>query len=196
MFAAGRLQKVHRAHLMLSSLGFFCTIPSCLLTGVLFETMLLGTVPVHWHISVSLPCCRLGIRWRVNSAYWTQQLRIDFDMFWWNDYGRKTFSPFMAFYLSWQVCMEGEISRQSIMNSLSRGKKASGDLIPWTISEQVNNLAVYSHQWCLSALLLVSKVSWVIQVAFCLLCSSKIQTSGPCLAGALFALQFIQIIRG
>ncbi|KAM8808037.1 RNA cytidine acetyltransferase [Eudromia elegans] len=35
-----------------------------------------------------------------------------------------------------QVCMEGEISRQSIMNSLSRGKKASGDLIPWTISEQ------------------------------------------------------------
>ncbi|KFP04347.1 N-acetyltransferase 10, partial [Calypte anna] len=35
-----------------------------------------------------------------------------------------------------QVCLEGEISRQSIMNSLSRGKKASGDLIPWTISEQ------------------------------------------------------------
>ncbi|NWX58490.1 NAT10 acetyltransferase, partial [Promerops cafer] len=35
-----------------------------------------------------------------------------------------------------QVCMEGEISRQSILNSLSRGKKASGDLIPWTVSEQ------------------------------------------------------------
>ncbi|MBN3307810.1 NAT10 acetyltransferase, partial [Amia calva] len=35
-----------------------------------------------------------------------------------------------------QVCLEGEISRQSILNSLSRGKKASGDLIPWTISEQ------------------------------------------------------------
>ncbi|XP_070617146.1 RNA cytidine acetyltransferase [Erythrolamprus reginae] len=35
-----------------------------------------------------------------------------------------------------QVCLEGEISRQSIMNSLSRGKKASGDLIPWNISEQ------------------------------------------------------------
>ncbi|NXE42420.1 NAT10 acetyltransferase, partial [Ptilorrhoa leucosticta] len=35
-----------------------------------------------------------------------------------------------------QVCMEGEISRQSIMSSLSRGKKASGDLIPWTVSEQ------------------------------------------------------------
>ena len=37
-----------------------------------------------------------------------------------------------------QVCLEGEISRQSILNSLSRGKKASGDLIPWTVSEQVH----------------------------------------------------------
>ncbi|XP_034032144.1 RNA cytidine acetyltransferase isoform X2 [Thalassophryne amazonica] len=35
-----------------------------------------------------------------------------------------------------QVCLEGEISRQSILNSLSRGKKAFGDLIPWTVSEQ------------------------------------------------------------
>ncbi|XP_061773702.1 RNA cytidine acetyltransferase [Nerophis ophidion] len=35
-----------------------------------------------------------------------------------------------------QVCLEGEISRQSILNSLSRGKRASGDLIPWTVSEQ------------------------------------------------------------
>ncbi|XP_068459627.1 RNA cytidine acetyltransferase [Clinocottus analis] len=35
-----------------------------------------------------------------------------------------------------QVCLEGEISRQSMLNSLSRGKKASGDLIPWTVSEQ------------------------------------------------------------
>lgn len=39
-----------------------------------------------------------------------------------------------------QVCLEGEISRQSILNGLSRGKKASGDLIPWTVSEQVQNL--------------------------------------------------------
>lgn len=36
-----------------------------------------------------------------------------------------------------QVCLEGEISRQSVLSSLSRGKKASGDLIPWTVSEQV-----------------------------------------------------------
>lgn len=35
-----------------------------------------------------------------------------------------------------QVCLEGEISKASIMNSLSRGKRASGDLIPWTVSQQ------------------------------------------------------------
>ncbi|XP_072128758.1 RNA cytidine acetyltransferase [Mobula birostris] len=35
-----------------------------------------------------------------------------------------------------QVALEGEISSQSVMNSLSRGKKAFGDLIPWTVSEQ------------------------------------------------------------
>lgn len=39
-----------------------------------------------------------------------------------------------------QVCLEGEISKQSILNSLSRGKRAaSGDLIPWTISRQFND---------------------------------------------------------
>ena len=32
--------------------------------------------------------------------------------------------------------MEGEISQQSILNSLHRGLRASGDLIPWTISQQ------------------------------------------------------------
>lgn len=50
-------------------------------------------------------------------------------------------SPLLAFctvLLPPQVCLEGEISRQSILNSLSRGKKASGDLIPWTVSEQVS----------------------------------------------------------
>lgn len=59
---------------------------------------------------------------------------------------------FMVLCLSWQVCMEGEISRQSIMNSLSRGKKASGDLIPWTISEQVGDLAVQWHPGCVSCI--------------------------------------------
>ncbi|KAK3608505.1 hypothetical protein CHS0354_010355 [Potamilus streckersoni] len=35
-----------------------------------------------------------------------------------------------------QVCLEGEISKSTIMNSLSKGQRASGDLIPWTISQQ------------------------------------------------------------
>ncbi|XP_059150893.1 RNA cytidine acetyltransferase-like [Physella acuta] len=35
-----------------------------------------------------------------------------------------------------QVCLEGEISKSTIMNSLQRGKRASGDLIPWTVSQQ------------------------------------------------------------
>ena len=35
-----------------------------------------------------------------------------------------------------QVCMEGLISRESIMKGLSRGKRAAGDLIPWTMSQQ------------------------------------------------------------
>uniref|UniRef100_D4AEB4 RNA cytidine acetyltransferase n=1 Tax=Rattus norvegicus TaxID=10116 RepID=D4AEB4_RAT len=44
----------------------------------------------------------------------------------------------MALYVAshYKVCLEGELSRQSILNSLSRGKKASGDLLPWTVSEQ------------------------------------------------------------
>ena len=35
-----------------------------------------------------------------------------------------------------QVCLEGEISKSSIMSGLSRGKRASGDLIPWTMAQQ------------------------------------------------------------
>ncbi|XP_068673287.1 RNA cytidine acetyltransferase-like [Montipora foliosa] len=42
-------------------------------------------------------------------------------------------------YCVLQVCLEGDISKTSIMNSLSRGKRASGDLIPWTISQQFND---------------------------------------------------------
>lgn len=36
-----------------------------------------------------------------------------------------------------QVCLEGAISKSSVMNSLARGKRASGDLIPWTVAQQV-----------------------------------------------------------
>jgi len=42
-------------------------------------------------------------------------------------------------YCVLQVCLEGDISKSSIMNSLSRGKRASGDLIPWTVSQQFND---------------------------------------------------------
>ena len=35
-----------------------------------------------------------------------------------------------------QVCLEGEISKQSILQGLSRGKRAAGDLIPWTMAQQ------------------------------------------------------------
>ncbi|WAR02866.1 NAT10-like protein [Mya arenaria] len=42
-----------------------------------------------------------------------------------------------------QVCLEGEISKSSIMNSLSRGKRASGDLIPWTVSQQVTRTYLF-----------------------------------------------------
>ena len=35
-----------------------------------------------------------------------------------------------------QVALEGAISRESVNAQLSRGKRASGDLIPWTVSQQ------------------------------------------------------------
>jgi len=35
-----------------------------------------------------------------------------------------------------QVALEGEISKQSVQAQLNRGERASGDLIPWTISQQ------------------------------------------------------------
>lgn len=38
-----------------------------------------------------------------------------------------------------QVCLEGQISSQSVSDSLARGRKAAGDLIPWNISEQFND---------------------------------------------------------
>jgi N-acetyltransferase 10 len=35
-----------------------------------------------------------------------------------------------------QVCLEGEISKQSAMKSLNEGNQPNGDLIPWTVSQQ------------------------------------------------------------
>lgn len=35
-----------------------------------------------------------------------------------------------------QVCLEGKISKASTASGLSRGKRAAGDLIPWTVAQQ------------------------------------------------------------
>ncbi|EFA83474.1 putative N-acetyltransferase [Heterostelium album PN500] len=35
-----------------------------------------------------------------------------------------------------QVSLEGEIAREAIMNSIKKGYQASGDLIPWTLTQQ------------------------------------------------------------
>lgn len=35
-----------------------------------------------------------------------------------------------------QVALEGQISKQSVLNSLGRGTRPSGDLIPWLVSQQ------------------------------------------------------------
>lgn len=37
------------------------------------------------------------------------------------------------------MCLEGDIAKDTILSSLSRGKRASGDLIPWTVSQQFND---------------------------------------------------------
>ena len=38
-----------------------------------------------------------------------------------------------------QVALEGKISRQSVQSELLKGNKASGDMIPWTVSQQFND---------------------------------------------------------
>lgn len=38
-----------------------------------------------------------------------------------------------------QVAFEGRISQKSVQSELAKGNKASGDLIPWTISQQFND---------------------------------------------------------
>lgn len=35
-----------------------------------------------------------------------------------------------------QVALEGQISKQSVLNNLNRGQRAGGDLIPWLVSQQ------------------------------------------------------------
>lgn len=49
------------------------------------------------------------------------------------DPNRKSLPEVLVFI---QICLEGQISKNTIMDSMARGKRASGDLIPWTISQQ------------------------------------------------------------
>ncbi|XP_050303740.1 RNA cytidine acetyltransferase [Anthonomus grandis grandis] len=49
------------------------------------------------------------------------------------DPNRKTLPEVLVFI---QVCLEGEISKSTVAEGFSRGKRASGDLIPWTIGQQ------------------------------------------------------------
>jgi N-acetyltransferase 10 len=37
------------------------------------------------------------------------------------------------------VAFEGQISQVSIQSELQKGNKASGDLIPWSVSQQFND---------------------------------------------------------
>jgi len=43
-----------------------------------------------------------------------------------------------------QVCLEGRISRESLRAALARGMRSSGDLIPWTLSQQFQ---VRARRW-------------------------------------------------
>lgn len=35
-----------------------------------------------------------------------------------------------------QIAMEGALSSATVSNNMGRGKRAAGDLLPWTISQQ------------------------------------------------------------
>lgn len=35
-----------------------------------------------------------------------------------------------------QICLEGPLLKNSITEAFSRGKRAAGDLIPWTVTQQ------------------------------------------------------------
>jgi N-acetyltransferase 10 len=35
-----------------------------------------------------------------------------------------------------QICLEGQLSKTTVLESLSRGHNAAGDMIPWTLSQQ------------------------------------------------------------
>lgn len=42
-----------------------------------------------------------------------------------------------------QLCLEGSISKKSVTNNQQKGKRAAGDVIPWTLCQQF--LVLFSH---------------------------------------------------
>jgi N-acetyltransferase 10 len=36
----------------------------------------------------------------------------------------------------YQICLEGDISRESVARSMARGEAPAGDLIAWTVTQQ------------------------------------------------------------
>ena len=57
-----------------------------------------------------------------------------------------------------QVALEGNISKQSILDGLSRGTRTGGDMIPWLISQQVRN-------YWFTSLVHTADSTWVIIVS-------------------------------
>ncbi|XP_076664130.1 RNA cytidine acetyltransferase l(1)G0020 [Andrena cerasifolii] len=49
------------------------------------------------------------------------------------DSSRKTLPEILVVI---QVCLEGEVSKRTINDGLVRGRRAAGDLIPWTVAQQ------------------------------------------------------------
>jgi len=45
------------------------------------------------------------------------------------------------------VAFEGQISVDSVKRNLQRGDRASGDMIPWTIEQQVRKCSSIFENW-------------------------------------------------
>ncbi|KAK8812414.1 hypothetical protein WA158_007648 [Blastocystis sp. Blastoise] len=47
-----------------------------------------------------------------------------------------------------QVCMEGQISRETVERELSQGKRSNGDMIPWTVCQQYQDHSFNALSGC------------------------------------------------
>lgn len=48
----------------------------------------------------------------------------------------KKYISYINLFSNIQICLEGQVSKTSINDGLARGRRAAGDLIPWTIAQQ------------------------------------------------------------